>query len=105
MDRDECVARRGERRRAAVGGGVGRLGTCGAAVLTAAPPAPSRRARACVRVCVCVQVSFIAFHWEMGTPFWEDQGTYSDLSFWEQLDGGRPWTPTRKFLMVVPVIL
>mmetsp|Transcript_18287 Transcript_18287/g.42822 ORF Transcript_18287/g.42822 Transcript_18287/m.42822 type:complete len:155 (-) Transcript_18287:39-503(-) len=49
---------------------------------------------------------FLGFHWSKGTPTSDvDQGAYNDLTFWEQLDRGRPWTATKKFFTIVPVIL
>ncbi len=51
------------------------------------------------------QVSFLAFHQSKGTPIWGDQGLYNDVTFWEQIDGGRPWTPARKVLLIVPLVL
>jgi len=46
------------------------------------------------------------FHWTLGTPFDEiNQGKYSNKTFWEQLDGGLQFSPTRKFLTTVPFIL
>ena len=44
-------------------------------------------------------------HQSKGTPIWFDQGAYSEDTFWEQIDGGRPWTPARKVFLIVPVIL
>ena len=34
-----------------------------------------------------------------------DQGSSSRLTHWEQLDHGRQYTPTRKFLTIVPILL
>jgi ORMDL family len=50
-------------------------------------------------------LTFIAFHWNRGSPMWEDQGAHIDWTVWEQIDNGVPWTETRKFLMVVPILL
>ena len=36
---------------------------------------------------------------------WMYQGQYDDQTFWEQLDGGKPWTKARKMLMVIPMVL
>jgi len=52
-----------------------------------------------------LQVTFLAFHWNRGSPMWEDQGEFIDKTVWEQIDNGVPWTDTRKFLMVVPIFL
>lgn len=45
------------------------------------------------------------FHWIKGSPDEFSQGEWNGLTFWEQLDAGLPWTPTKKFLMVVPALL
>lgn len=52
-----------------------------------------------------LQITFIAFHWNRGSPMWEDQGEFIDKTLWEQIDNGVPWTDTRKYLMVVPILL
>lgn len=52
-----------------------------------------------------VQLSFIGLHWARGTPIWEDQGEFEELTVWEQVDNGIPWTMTKKVLMIIPVIL
>eukprot|EP01027_Heterolobosea_sp_BB2_P027433 GEZU01042828.1.p1 GENE.GEZU01042828.1~~GEZU01042828.1.p1 ORF type:complete len:124 (+),score=27.20 GEZU01042828.1:143-514(+) len=52
--------------------------------------------------------TFIFFHWLKGSPLntiIDDQGKFDKLTFWEQLDNQKQFTPTRKFLIVVPVIL
>ncbi|KAJ0410364.1 hypothetical protein P43SY_002696 [Pythium insidiosum] len=51
-------------------------------------------------------VSFGIMHWIKGSP--DDtnaMGDYRELTFYEQIDEGRPWTPTKKFLMMVPTAL
>eukprot|EP00246_Nothoceros_aenigmaticus_P016169 TRINITY_DN713_c0_g1_i1.p1 TRINITY_DN713_c0_g1~~TRINITY_DN713_c0_g1_i1.p1 ORF type:complete len:177 (-),score=13.80 TRINITY_DN713_c0_g1_i1:162-692(-) len=50
-------------------------------------------------------VTYRFFHWKKGSPFAEDQGQYSMLTWWEQVDDGRQLTRNRKFLTVVPVVL
>ena len=35
----------------------------------------------------------------------DNYGQYSKLTFWEQLDNGQQYSPTRKLLMAVPIIL
>ena len=49
--------------------------------------------------------SFIMFHWISGTPFTINQNEYEGLTLWEQIDGGAQFTPTKKYLTAVPVIL
>jgi len=52
-----------------------------------------------------VQFQFIGLHWATGTAVWMDQGAYKDETFWEQMEAGVPWTRTKKFLLIVPIIL
>jgi hypothetical protein len=33
------------------------------------------------------------------------QGDYIEMTTWEQIDNGVPWTDTKKFLTIVPIIL
>jgi hypothetical protein len=51
------------------------------------------------------QISFVGLHWNRGSPFWEDQGEHIEETVWEQIEGGVPWTSTRKFLLLTPVVL
>ena len=45
-------------------------------------------------------------HWIKGSPDDnETNGAYRELTFWEQIDDGRPWTRTRKLFMIVPTAL
>lgn len=50
-------------------------------------------------------MTFFFFHWLIGTPFDINQGEYSALTLWEQIDDGQQFTPTRKFLTAFPIIL
>lgn len=52
-----------------------------------------------------LQIAFFALHWSRGTPIWEDQGEHIEKTVWEQIDNGVPWTESRKFLMLVPVVV
>ena len=45
------------------------------------------------------------FHGIIGTPFDYDQNNLKDLTLWEQLDSSVQYTPTRKFLLAVPILL
>lgn len=48
----------------------------------------------------------MAFHWSKGAPFTgSDQDKYAKLTMWEQLDQGIQFSPTRKLLTVVPIVL
>jgi len=53
-------------------------------------------------------VSFLIMHWWKGVPFQyhgEDSSKYDKDTFWEQIDDGRQWTPSKKKFMVVPPVL
>eukprot|EP01028_Stygiella_incarcerata_P000662 TRINITY_DN10_c0_g1_i1.p1 TRINITY_DN10_c0_g1~~TRINITY_DN10_c0_g1_i1.p1 ORF type:complete len:154 (-),score=26.17 TRINITY_DN10_c0_g1_i1:413-874(-) len=53
-------------------------------------------------------ITFILFHWIKGTPFedWlKEQGKFDKYTFWEQIELGRQYTPTKKFLTYVPIHL
>lgn len=47
------------------------------------------------------------FHWVTGIPFHSDLhgGVYDDLTLWEQIDGGAHYTPAKKWLLTVPIML
>ena len=47
--------------------------------------------------------SYIMFHQVKGTPFEFNNGAYDNLTMWEQIDNGDQYTPTKKFLMLVPI--
>lgn len=49
--------------------------------------------------------SFIMFHWVRGIPFEFNAGAYDNLNMWEQIDNGDQYTPAKKFLLSVPIIL
>ncbi|KAF6045233.1 Protein ORM2 domain protein, partial [Candida parapsilosis] len=49
--------------------------------------------------------SYIMFHQVKGTPFEFNSGAYDNLTMWEQIDNGDQYTPTKKFLMLVPICL
>eukprot|EP00762_Andalucia_godoyi_P004157 ANDGO_06275.mRNA.1 Uncharacterized protein C119.09c len=53
-------------------------------------------------------VTFVLFHWLKGNPLddWTGaQGKFHKLTWWEQLQYGRVYTPTKKFLTLIPVAL
>lgn len=53
-------------------------------------------------------MTFYLLHWIKGAPFddpFNPQGKYDKLTFWEQLDRSMHWTPTKKFLLSVPIVL
>jgi hypothetical protein len=52
--------------------------------------------------------SFIIFHWLVGTPFEDivqDEQQSKYLTLWEQIDRGEQYTPTKKFLTTLPIVL
>ena len=50
-------------------------------------------------------VSFLMFHGIQGVPFVLNQNEYEELTLWEQIDNGAHFTPSKKFLTAVPIIL
>ncbi|KAF1354978.1 putative unfolded protein response protein Orm1 [Delphinella strobiligena] len=49
--------------------------------------------------------SFLMFHWVRGVPFEFNAGAYDNLNMWEQIDSGDQYTPAKKFLLMVPILL
>lgn len=49
--------------------------------------------------------SFLMFHWVRGVPFEFNAGAYDNLNMWEQIDSGDQYTPAKKFLLTVPILL
>jgi hypothetical protein len=49
--------------------------------------------------------SYIMFHYVRGVPFDFNSGAFDNLNMWEQIDNGAQYTPTKKFLMSVPIVL
>lgn len=47
------------------------------------------------------------FHWVTGMPFDSELhgGAYDDLTLWEQIDDGAQYTPAKKWLLSVPIVL
>lgn len=50
-------------------------------------------------------LTLIFFHWIKGSPFIDDHGQYSQLTFWEQIDDSIQYTKARKFFILFPIIL
>lgn len=48
---------------------------------------------------------YIMFHMIKGTPFEFNGGAYDNLTMWEQIDNETLYTPSRKFIISVPIIL
>lgn len=49
--------------------------------------------------------SYLMFHYVRGIPFEFNAGAYDNLNMWEQIDDGAQYTPAKKFLLSVPIIL
>lgn len=49
--------------------------------------------------------SYIMFHWVQGIPFEFNAGAFDNLNLWEQIDNGDQYTPAKKFLLTVPILL
>lgn len=49
--------------------------------------------------------SFLMFHYVKGIPFDFNSGAFDQLNMWEQMDNGRQYTPAKKFLTAVPIVL
>jgi len=49
--------------------------------------------------------TFIFLHWIKGSPFVDDHGQYSQLTFWEQIDDCIQYTKARKFFTLFPIVL
>ena len=47
--------------------------------------------------------SYVMFHYVTGVPFDFNAGAYDSLTMWEQIDNGDQYTPTKKFLLGVPI--
>eukprot|EP00096_Caligus_rogercresseyi_P005173 TRINITY_DN20167_c0_g1_i1.p1 TRINITY_DN20167_c0_g1~~TRINITY_DN20167_c0_g1_i1.p1 ORF type:complete len:155 (-),score=20.22 TRINITY_DN20167_c0_g1_i1:164-628(-) len=51
-------------------------------------------------------ISFWFLHWTKSHPWLtNDQGICRRLTHWEQIDHGLQYTPTRKFLTIIPILL
>ncbi|KAM0793501.1 hypothetical protein ACM66B_000940 [Microbotryomycetes sp. NB124-2] len=52
-------------------------------------------------------VSYIMFHYVMGVPFEssDNSGVYDRLTLWEQIDSGAHYTPAKKWLTTLPIVL
>lgn len=49
--------------------------------------------------------SYVMFHLIKGTPFDFNGGAYDNLTMWEQINDETLYTPARKFLIMVPIVL
>ncbi|OLL23700.1 hypothetical protein NEOLI_005353 [Neolecta irregularis DAH-3] len=49
--------------------------------------------------------SYLMFHYVRGIPFEFNAGAFDDLVMWEQIDNEAQYTPTKKWLTFVPILL
>jgi hypothetical protein len=49
--------------------------------------------------------TYLMFHYVRGVPFEFNGGAFDNLNMWEQIDDGAQYTPTKKFLLSVPIVL
>ncbi|ORY83827.1 protein ORM1 [Protomyces lactucae-debilis] len=49
--------------------------------------------------------SYLMFHYVRGVPFDFNSGAFDQLNMWEQMDNGVQYTPAKKFLTAVPIVL
>lgn len=52
-------------------------------------------------------ISYIMFHYVTGVPFdlASNSGVYDNLTLWEQIDSGAQYTPAKKWLTTLPIVL
>ncbi|GAA96464.1 uncharacterized protein L969DRAFT_103410 [Mixia osmundae IAM 14324] len=51
-------------------------------------------------------ITFMMFHWVTGTPFEANNSGVADaLTLWEQIDDGAQYTPAKKWLTSLPIML
>lgn len=50
-------------------------------------------------------VNFVVMHYVTGVPADLDNDEFYQLTWWEQLDDGVPWTERKRNLMIIPVAL
>lgn len=51
------------------------------------------------------QATYLMFHFVEGVPFESNSGVYDRLTMWEQIDGGAQYTPAKKWLTSLPIML
>lgn len=72
-----------------------------------APVSPSRCLHADSDIEPRSQVSYVIFHYVTGVPFdmTNNSGVYDNLTLWEQIDSGAQYTPAKKWLTTLPIVL
>lgn len=58
-----------------------------------------------MRRCRLAQICYIMFHYVTGTPFDAHSGAFDELTLWEQIDSGAQYTPAKKWLTSLPIVL
>ena len=53
------------------------------------------------------QISYVVFHYVTGVPFdmTNNSGVFDRLTLWEQIDSGAQYTPAKKWLTTLPIVL
>ncbi|KAL8286662.1 hypothetical protein RQP46_004190 [Phenoliferia psychrophenolica] len=54
-----------------------------------------------------LSVTYLVFHYVTGVPFdlANNSGVYDRLTLWEQIDSGAQYTPAKKWLTTLPIVL
>ncbi|KAK0206949.1 Orm1 type endoplasmic reticulum protein [Desarmillaria ectypa] len=80
---------------------------CAGKVLVDTMPGMSQQVSWTLVNLLYLALSYLMFHWVTGMPFEGDLrgGAYDDLTLWEQIDDGAQYTPAKKWLFSVPVML
>lgn len=76
-------------------------------VLVLSPPLASSVVRPLVSRPLSIQVTYILFHYVTGVPFdmTNNSGVFDNLTLWEQIDSGAQYTPAKKWLTTLPIVL
>jgi hypothetical protein len=51
------------------------------------------------------QFTWVVLHYHKGSAFYTERQELLKKTLWEQIDDGKAYTPTKKFLTLVPVVL
>ncbi|KAK2465997.1 hypothetical protein APHAL10511_001638 [Amanita phalloides] len=80
--------------------------TCGKIIIDTLPGMTQQISWTLVNL-IYLALSYLMFHWVTGIPFegGVHAGAYDDLTLWEQIDDGAQYTPAKKWLFSVPIVL
>ena len=78
---------------------------CGLKIFFGAVPAFSQETSWTLTNISYMAGSYLMFHYVQGVPFDFNAGAYDNLNMWEQIDNGDQYTPAKKFLLSVPIVL